>query len=76
MRLKPDTRRSVIITAAVREARDKGLVNVTHGSVAKRCVVVTSSHLVRHYFSTQEVLWRAVIEAAPDLEEQGKELGL
>lgn len=76
MRLKPDQRRTVIITAAVREAREKGLAGVTHGSVAKRCVMQTSVHTVRHYFDTQTLLWVAVIEAAPDLAEQGKELGL
>lgn len=76
MRLKTDLRRTVIITAAVRVARDTGLIHVNHGSVAKRCVAPTSSHTVRHYFATQEILWRAVIEAAPDMAAQGKEIGL
>lgn len=76
MRLQPDSRRAVIITAAVRVARDKGLASVTHGSVATRCTVATSTHTVRHYFDTQVCLWRAVVEAHPEFAEQGRELGI
>ena len=77
MRLNPDSRRSVIITAACRVARDKGLAHVTHGAVAVRCVVATSTHTVRHYFDTQVCLWRAVVEAHPiEFAEQARELGL
>lgn len=75
-RLQPDQRRSVIIVAAVREATDKGLANVTHGSVAKRCSLQTSIHTVRHYFETQTQLWLAILEAAPQFKTQGEELGL
>lgn len=75
-RLQPDQRRTVIITAAVREAKDKGLVNVTHGSVAKRCTLQTSAHTVRHYFETQTQLWLAIIEAEPEFKSQGEEFGL
>jgi DNA-binding transcriptional regulator YbjK len=67
----------VIITAACRVAKDKGLAHVNHGSVAKRCTVETSVHTVRHYFDTQRDLWSAVIEAVPgQYDEQGRELGL
>lgn len=77
MRLNPDSRRAVIITAACRVARDKGLVNVTHGAVAARCVTATSTHTVRHYFDTKVFLWQAVIEATgTEFAEQARELGL
>lgn len=76
MRLTPDQRRSVIITAAVRIAREAGLCRVTHGDVAKRCTVATSTALVRHYFPERAGLWAAVVEKAPELADQGRELGL
>lgn len=76
MRLQPDQRRSVIITAAIRVAHSEGLPAVNHGSVAKRCTVKTSSHTVRHYFDTQADLWRAVVAADAAFTEAAKELGL
>lgn len=76
MRLTPDQRRSVIITAAVRIAREARLCRVTHGDVAKRCTVQTSTALVRHYFPERAAMWTAVIAAAPEMVDQGRELGL
>lgn len=76
MRLTFEQRRAVIVTAAVREARSRGLANVCHGDVAKRCSLPTTERTVRHYFSSRKCLWSAVIAAAPDFAEQGKELGL
>ena len=76
MRLEPEQRRAVIITAAVRIAREAGLCKVTHGDVAKRCTVQTSTALVRHYFPERAAMWTAVIVAAPELADQGRELGL
>ena len=76
MRLEPDQRRAVIITAAVRIAKESGLAKVTHGDVAKRCTVATSTALVRHYFPERASMWAAVIAAAPEMADQGRELGL
>lgn len=76
MRLEPQQRRTVIITAAVRVARDGQLSDVTHGAVAKRCTVKTSAATVRHYFPDRSQLWRAVIDADERFALQGKELGL
>lgn len=76
MRLQPEQRRAVIITAAVSIAREHGLHRVTHGDVAKRCRVITSIKTVRHYFADQAALWRAVMEAEPAMSEQAKGLGL
>lgn len=76
MRLQPENRRAVIITAATSIARDGGLHKVTHGTVAKRCKIDTSKATVKHYFATQTDLWRGVISAAPEFTEAGKELGL
>lgn len=76
MRLEPNQRRAVIITAAVRIAREGGLVAVTHSDVAKRCVTATSKATVKHYFVDRTALWVAVIEACPELAQQGRELGI
>lgn len=60
MRLTPDQRRKVIVTAATRIATEKGIAAVTHGAVAKRCSVPTSEKTVRHYFGNRDVLWSAL----------------
>lgn len=75
-RLQPANRRAVIISAAVAVARDHGLQNVTHGAVAKRCIVDTSTKTVRHYFSTQVDLWQAVLIEVPEMLGQGRDLGV
>lgn len=76
MRLQPGNRRAVIITAALAVAKDRGLHCVTHGDVAKRCKIETSTKTVRHYFPTQVELWQAVLIEEPDFLGQGRELGL
>ena len=76
MRLEPNQRRAVIITAAVRVARDGCLADVTHGAVAKRCTVPTSTKTVKHYFGQRGDLWVAVVEADASFADQGKELGV
>jgi DNA-binding transcriptional regulator YbjK len=76
MRLQPEQRRAVIITAAVTIAREHGLHRVTHGDVAKRCKVETSIKTVRHYFADQVALWRAVMTEVPEMAEEAKGLGL
>lgn len=76
MRLTPDQRQAVILTAALRIARDRGLASVTHGGVAKRCAIATSEKTVRHYFASRTVLWQAVVSADVTFAEQARELGL
>jgi AcrR family transcriptional regulator len=76
MRLKPEQRRAVIITAAVAIAREHGLHRVTHGDVAKRCKIDTSVKTVRHYFADQAALWRAVVVEVSEMIEDAKGLGL
>lgn len=77
MRLKPDQRESVILTAAIRVARDSGLMGVNHGSVAKRCSLPTSEKTVRHYFNDRDALWRAVVMACPgEFDAAAGEVGL
>jgi AcrR family transcriptional regulator len=73
MRLQPENRRAVIITAAGKIASERGLHAVTHGDVAKRCVIETSKKTVQHYFPKQADLWRVLADQFPD---QAKELGL
>lgn len=75
IRLGDEKRQNVIITAARRIARESDFAAVTHGAVAKRCVVQTSVATVRHYFGTKDDLWRAVIDAEPDLIERAREAG-
>jgi DNA-binding transcriptional regulator YbjK len=76
MRLQPENRRAVIVSAAVSIAKTEGLHRVTHGSVAGRCKIQTSTKTVRHYFATQVELWQAVLIEVPELLGEGKELGL
>lgn len=63
VKLEPDQRRNVIVTAAVRIGLDKGLVAINHGDVAKRCSVETSKETVKYYFPTKADLWGAAIAA-------------
>jgi DNA-binding transcriptional regulator YbjK len=65
-RLTDEQRRNVIVTAAVRLARDEGLAYVTHGSVAKRCSIPTSVSTVRRYFPRKEELLKAVLTETDD----------
>lgn len=79
MRLQPEQRRALIITAAVRIAREGGLLAVTHGDVAKRCSIATSIATVKHYFPERAAIWRSVVAACPDDERiaaDGREIGL
>lgn len=75
MRMTVDQRRSVIITAALRIARERGLSAVNQGDVAKRCVVATSEKTVRHYFACRADLWSAVVATDVTFTEQARELG-
>lgn len=76
-RIGVEPRKTVIIQAAVRIARDKGLVAVTHGAVADRCVIATSQRTVRQYFPVKADLWRTVLDETGDaqLREQARVLG-
>lgn len=76
-RLAPDNRRAVIVTAAIRIAETQGIWAVTHGSVAKRCVVPTAMRTVRHYFANRDELWRAVLEETKSekVRQQAEEMG-
>lgn len=62
-KLTEDQRRLTIRSAAARVATSDGLEQVTHGSVAKRCVVQTSTGTVRRLYPLKSDLWRAAIEA-------------
>jgi DNA-binding transcriptional regulator YbjK len=76
MRMTPEQRQTVIITAALRIARDGGLHAVTHGDVAKRCTIQTSEKTVRHYHKSRADLWAAVVAADPAFAPEGRELGV
>lgn len=60
-KLTNEQRRAVIVAAALRIARDTGLWAVAHGTVAKRCVVPTSTATVRFYFPTKDDLWAVTV---------------
>ena len=62
-KLTNEQRRAVIITAGLRIVKESGLWAVAHSTVAKRCVVPTSTATVKHYFPTKADLWRVVIAA-------------
>lgn len=76
-KLTNEQRRAVIVAAALRVARDSGIWAVAHGTVAKRCVVPTSTATVRHYFPTKDDLWRITIavDDTGEARRQAEELG-
>lgn len=77
VRLTANQRRTVIITAAVDVAREKGLACLTMGDVARRCSPYTSERTIYRYFPTKETLWCALVSLHPkQFGEQGKVLGI
>lgn len=78
VRIGVDSRRSVILTAAVNIAVREGLAKVTHGLVSKRCVVPTSVPTVRHYFPQKIDMWQAVLAETTDADvhEQARAMGV
>lgn len=75
MRLERNQREAVILTAAIRIARDHGLCAVNHGEVAKRCSIATSIKTVQHYFPKRASLWAAVVAKCPEFTLELEELG-
>lgn len=61
IRLGPKQRRAIIITAAVRLANSEGIGAVTFENVGRECEFPVAAETVRHYFSTRNNLWRAVM---------------
>lgn len=61
VKLTGEQRKAVILNAAVRLGRQRGIHNVTHGNVAKACSIQTSVHTVRSWYGTKQELWDAVI---------------
>lgn len=59
-RLPAENRRAVILTAAVELANRSGLAAVNHESVARKCVIKTTSRNVRHYYPKITELWKAI----------------
>jgi len=76
--MQPNQRRAVIVTAALRLAREIGLARIMHSDVAARCVLQTSTKTVKHYFPSRESLWRAILDDATpgEFDAQRKEVGL
>jgi len=74
-KLPPDARRDVIVTAAVRIARESGIWAVAHGTVAKRCTVPTSTSTVKHYYPTKHDLWAPILIECPELRDEAVRMG-
>jgi len=66
----------MILQAALKIAREKGLTALTHGAVAKRCAIQTSQHTVKHYFAKQSDLQIACAQEDNALMTQAIELGV
>lgn len=62
VKLSREKRRQLIAQAAYRIARDDGVYNVTHGSVAAECEAQTSKHTVKQYFPKKSDLLLAAVE--------------
>lgn len=65
-RIGEEDRRTVIVTAINRLARDLGddwRLRITHSAVSDRCSVQTSVATVRHYFPTKADLIANVTES-------------
>jgi AcrR family transcriptional regulator len=69
IRLDANSRRKMIVDAAIKCAEDKGLFLITFGDVAAACRVATSEATVRRYFHTSQDLRDAVVERVPALAE-------
>lgn len=75
-RMVSEERKRMIIRAAISVARDpKGLIDVNHTSVAKRCVIMTTARVVKHYFTLSE-LRKVAINDDTILTAQAREMGL
>jgi DNA-binding transcriptional regulator YbjK len=66
VKLTPEQRRHVIMVAAERIARHHGITAVTHGAVAKQCVVQTSKSTVKTYYCSKQALWEALLAHTDD----------
>lgn len=79
MRLPRNSRRSIIVAAAVRQANELGLAGVTQETVAERCAYECSPRTVRRAFPRVSDLWRAVAEsdeASAAVKREAKILGV
>jgi DNA-binding transcriptional regulator YbjK len=84
IRMDPTTRKAVIIDAALKVARMKGIASLNYQSVAAHCEVATSAMTVRRYTGRIRDLQREVVRAArlsrhagnAEIVKRGKELGL
>ena len=76
VRLNPRQRKAMILQAALKIAREDGLMAVTGDAVAKACPVTTSERTVRHYYKFENSLRRACIKNDPELKPEGIELGI
>ena len=56
IRLDGKARRKLIVAAARKVAKEKGVLFVTHDAVAEACEIDTSAATVRRYFHTAEDL--------------------
>lgn len=75
-RLDPEQRKRMIVQAAIKIAKERGLQHVNHSAVAKRCPLQTSTSTVRHYFTTQIDLQTACVIIDDSLTDAAKELGV
>lgn len=60
LRLEPEIREAVLLTAAVELANKHGLVEVTHEAVAKRVKPSCNKRTVERYFPRNKGLWLAI----------------
>jgi DNA-binding transcriptional regulator YbjK len=66
-RLDSGDRRNMIVTAAVRDARRRGVLMIDIVRVARLCPVTCSAATVRRYFHTLRDLQAAVRTVDPDI---------
>lgn len=78
MRLRPEQRRSLIVSTGVRLANQYGLTQATPARISEACTKKTSQTTVRAYFNQGE-LWTAIVghrEASDAIKKEAADLGL
>lgn len=79
IRLTPERRRAVIVTAAMSLSKSSGICGWTRAQLADACDPPTSKETTKHYFKSLEDLRKTVVEhpeCTDDIRAQARAVGL
>lgn len=71
-------KRAMLVTAALQVAEEEGLINVSHVTVAARCMVPTSEHTCRSYFTKDELFDGVLADprCSEKIKRQARDIGI